>query len=69
MSAREDLIKTLRTLGADPSAISVFADGILDQHAHELAEEIRQETEAAIGQHDRFNGMNDAANLIDPDAA
>lgn len=47
-----------------------MAQGILDKHAHELAEKIRTErgTTSLESGHHFFSGMGFAADLIDPKA-
>lgn len=46
-----------------------LAQRILDQHAHELAEEIRAEASDLDGWPQTQHDMNKAADLIDPEGA
>lgn len=48
---------------------AVLAQQVLDQHAHELAEEIRQEADELAGWPDEQWVARKYANLIDPEVA
>jgi len=43
----------------------LLIDALLDEHAHELAEEIRERALGAYG--GRYDGLHEAADLIDPE--
>ncbi|MFJ3084457.1 hypothetical protein ACIPJG_32535 [Streptomyces halstedii] len=43
------------------------ADSILAVHAHELAEKIRTQKKTLVGCSEWLDGMDDAADLIDPE--
>lgn len=67
MSAREELIKCLR-MNPEWEATRLVVDGILNAHAHELAERIRNSEELRDLTDDHMSDCNAAADLIDPEA-
>lgn len=65
MTARDELIKTLQ-LNPEWEVTKLIADTILNQHAHELAEKIRNSPELRDLTDDHMRDCDAAADLIDP---
>ncbi|MEV8056539.1 hypothetical protein AB0P37_08430 [Streptomyces antimycoticus] len=68
MSTRNVVEHVLRDYGYSPTVATRIVGNLLDEHAHELAERIR-EADREVSFSDAFyvgTGMGDAADIIDP---
>lgn len=68
MSARDRLIMTLAVHKSNIAAMTPVADAILNTHARELAEKIRNSEELRDLTDDHMSDCYAAADLIDPEA-